>query len=140
MVQTGLPNQPEAETRLAFAADAARTAVDAALEAEDFAAAMTALAALRGPVDAFFTDVLVNSDVAAERDNRLKLLGQVRAVMGKVADFWTGGGVARLPPPLRQAADGGGRRGQANAGRTASSAVDADVMTAQTPTAAPPAA
>jgi len=87
MVQTGLPNQPEAETKLAFAADAARTAVDTALDAEDFAAAMTALAALRGPVDAFFTDVLVNSDVAEERDNRLKLLGQVRDVMGKVADF-----------------------------------------------------
>ncbi len=49
--------------------------------------AMTALAALRSPVDAFFTDVMVNSDVPAERDNRLKLLGQVRAVMGKVADF-----------------------------------------------------
>ncbi|WP_309627704.1 glycine--tRNA ligase subunit beta [Brevundimonas sp.] len=87
MVQTGLPNQPEAEVKLAFAAEAARTAVDTALDAEDFAAAMTALAALRAPVDAFFTDVMVNSDVAEERDNRLKLLGQVRTVMGKVADF-----------------------------------------------------
>ncbi|MGV8929748.1 MAG: glycine--tRNA ligase subunit beta [Brevundimonas sp.] len=92
MVQTGLPGQPEAETALAFAAAAAATAVDAALETEDFAAAMTALAALRAPVDAFFTDVMVNSDVAAERDNRLKLLGQVRAVMGRVADFGMIGG------------------------------------------------
>ncbi|WP_426051291.1 glycine--tRNA ligase subunit beta [Brevundimonas sp. SL161] len=87
MVQTGLPNQPEAEVKLVFATEAARTTVDAALDAEDFAAAMTALARLRAPVDAFFTDVMVNSDVAEERDNRLKLLGQVRAVMGKVADF-----------------------------------------------------
>jgi glycyl-tRNA synthetase beta chain len=87
MVQTGLPNQPEAETALAFAVAAASTAVDTALETEDFAAAMTALAALRAPVDAFFTDVMVNSDVPAERDNRLKLLGQVRDVMGRVADF-----------------------------------------------------
>ena len=87
MVQTGLPNQPEAETALAFAAAAAATAVDAALETEDFAAAMTALARLRVPVDAFFDKVMVNSDVAGERDNRLKLLGQVRAVMGRVADF-----------------------------------------------------
>jgi glycyl-tRNA synthetase beta chain len=87
MVQTGLAGQPEAEVRLALAAEAARTAVDAALETEDFAAAMTALAGLRGPVDAFFTDVMVNSDVAEERDNRLKLLGQVRDVMGRVADF-----------------------------------------------------
>ena len=87
MVNTGLPNQPEAETTLAFATAAAATAVDAALETEDFAAAMRALSQLRAPVDAFFTGVMVNSDVAAERDNRLKLLGQVRAVMGRVADF-----------------------------------------------------
>ena len=87
MVQTGLPNQPEAETTLAFAVGAARTAVEAALETEDFAAAMTALAALRAPVDRFFEDVMVNSDVPAERENRLKLLGQVRDVMGRVADF-----------------------------------------------------
>jgi len=87
MVRTGLPEQPEPETALAFAAAAAATAVDAALETEDFAAAMKALASLRAPVDAFFTHVMVNSDVAEERDNRLKLLGQVRAVMGRVADF-----------------------------------------------------
>lgn len=86
-VATGLPNQPAEETALAFAAAAAASAVDAALEAEDFAAAMTALAALRGPVDAFFTAVMVNSDVAAERENRLKLLVQVRGVMNRVADF-----------------------------------------------------
>nr|WP_314528952.1 glycine--tRNA ligase subunit beta [uncultured Brevundimonas sp.] len=87
MVQTGLANQPEAETTLAFAVGAARTAVEAALETEDFAAAMTALAALRAPVDGFFEAVMVNSDIPAERDNRLKLLGQVRDVMGQVADF-----------------------------------------------------
>lgn len=86
-VATGLANQPAEETALAFAAAAAASAVDAALETEDFAAAMTALARLRGPVDAFFTGVMVNSDVAEERENRLKLLGQVRGVMGRVADF-----------------------------------------------------
>lgn len=87
MVETGLPNQPEEETTLAFAAAAAATAVDAALDTEDFAAAMTALARLRAPVDAFFEKVMVNSEVASERDNRLKLLGQVRSIMGRVADF-----------------------------------------------------
>ncbi|MFJ6023441.1 glycine--tRNA ligase subunit beta [Brevundimonas sp. NPDC092305] len=87
MVETGLPNQPAEETALAFAAAAAATAVDAALDAEDFAAAMRALAGLRAPVDAFFEAVLVNSDVPSERDNRLRLLGQVRDVMGRVADF-----------------------------------------------------
>ena len=47
---------------------------------------------LRAPVDAFFDKVMVNSDVAEERDNRLKLLGQVRSVMGRVADFGMVGG------------------------------------------------
>ena len=92
MVQTGLSGQPEEEVALAFAVGAAGTAVDAALETEDFAAAMTALSRLRGPVDAFFDKVMVNSDVAEERDNRLKLLGQVSDVMGRVADFGQVGG------------------------------------------------
>ncbi|WP_395671771.1 glycine--tRNA ligase subunit beta [Phenylobacterium sp.] len=61
--------------------------LDEALGREDFAAAMQALAALRAPVDAFFDKVLVNSDVAAERENRLRLLVQVRDAMGRVADF-----------------------------------------------------
>jgi glycyl-tRNA synthetase beta chain len=91
-VRTGLPGQPEQETALTLAAAAAATAVDAALETEDFAAAMTALSRLRAPVDAFFDKVMVNSDVAEERDNRLKLLGQVRSVMGRVADFGMIGG------------------------------------------------
>jgi glycyl-tRNA synthetase beta chain len=82
-----LAGAPAEETALITAASSAAAAVDAALETEDFAAAMRALAALRAPVDAFFDKVLVNSDVADERDNRLKLLGQVRAVMGRVADF-----------------------------------------------------
>ncbi|WP_312127767.1 glycine--tRNA ligase subunit beta [Brevundimonas sp.] len=83
----GMANQPAEEVALAEAAKAADAAVAKALETEDFAAAMTALAALRAPVDAFFTGVMVNSDVAEERDNRLKLLVQVREVMGRVADF-----------------------------------------------------
>ena len=44
-------------------------------------------AALRAPVDAFFEKVLVNSEHPAERANRLRLLGQVRQLMGQVADF-----------------------------------------------------
>lgn len=80
------------ETALIAAVAKAGVEVDAALATEDFAAAMTALAALRAPVDAFFTAVMVNSDSTAERDNRLKLLGQVRTVMGRVADFGKVGG------------------------------------------------
>lgn len=86
-VSTSMANQPAEEVALAKATATASDAVDAALKTEDFAAAMTALAALRAPVDAFFTGVMVNSDVADERDNRLKLLVQVREVMGRVADF-----------------------------------------------------
>ncbi|ALL13526.1 glycine--tRNA ligase subunit beta [Caulobacter henricii] len=58
-----------------------------ALAREDFTAAMTELAGLRGPVDAFLDGVFVNSEVAAERDNRLKTLAAVRDAMGQVADF-----------------------------------------------------
>ena len=87
VVSTSMVNQPAEETALAKAAATADAAVNAALETEDFAAAMTALAQLRAPVDAFFTGVMVNSDVAEERDNRLKLLVQVREIMGRVADF-----------------------------------------------------
>lgn len=87
VVSTSMANQPAEEVALANATATADAAVNAALEAEDFAAAMTALAQLRAPVDAFFTGVMVNSDVAEERDNRLKLLVHVREVMGRVADF-----------------------------------------------------
>jgi len=87
-----LDGAPPEETALIAAVSKAGAEVDAALATEDFAAAMTALAALRAPVDAFFTAVMVNSDVPAERDTRLKLLGQVRTVMGRVADFGKVGG------------------------------------------------
>jgi glycyl-tRNA synthetase beta chain len=48
---------------------------------------MSALADLRGPVDAFFDKVLVNAEDLKARENRLKLLAQVRAAMSEVADF-----------------------------------------------------
>jgi glycyl-tRNA synthetase beta chain len=61
--------------------------VGKALAKEDYEAAMRAMAELREPVDAFFDKVLVNSDVPAERENRLRLLVKVRDAMGRVADF-----------------------------------------------------
>jgi len=81
------PGAPAEETALIDALKATEGPLSGALGAEDFAAAMRALAALRAPVDAFFDKVLVNSPVAAERDNRLRLLGEVRDAMGRVADF-----------------------------------------------------
>jgi len=78
--------QPE-ETALLDALLETRPKVDILLAAEDFSAAMRALAALRAPVDAFFDKVLVNAPDPVERDNRLRLLSQVRGAMGEVADF-----------------------------------------------------
>ena len=87
---TGEPSrvaEPAEEGALFDALAALGPKLDAALAAEDFTGAMTALAALRAPVDAFFVGVLVNSDLPAERDNRLRLLQQVQSAMGRVADF-----------------------------------------------------
>ena len=57
------------------------------LRAENYAAAMAEFAHLRGPVDAFFEGVTVNSDKAEERANRLKLLAQIRTALHDIADF-----------------------------------------------------
>jgi glycyl-tRNA synthetase beta chain len=82
-----LDGAPAQEGALIAALAEVAPKVATALREEHFALAMTALAALRAPVDAFFEGVMVNSDVAAERDNRLRLLSQVRDLMGEVADF-----------------------------------------------------
>ena len=77
-----------AEERALFAAlDLAESAIAPAMEAEDFGAAMTAMAALRAPIDAFFTAVQVNSDNAVVRRNRLNLLSRIRTICLGVADL-----------------------------------------------------
>ncbi len=76
-----------AEIALAKALDHAEAAVKAAVDEEDFAAAMTALSALRAPVDGFFDAVLVNADDPLLRRNRLMLLSRMREVCRQVADF-----------------------------------------------------
>ena len=58
-----------------------------ALEAEEFAGAMAALARLRVPVDEFFSKVTVNTDDRELRANRLRLLSQIRDTLNRVADF-----------------------------------------------------
>ncbi len=75
------------EHALFTALDAAEAAIAPALAREDFAAAMTALAALRAPVDAFFTAVQVNADNPIIRRNRLNLLHRIRALCAQVADL-----------------------------------------------------
>ena len=59
----------------------------AAINVENFAGAMRALAELRPPVDAFFEKILVNADDPKIRENRLKLLSEIRAATATVADF-----------------------------------------------------
>ena len=61
--------------------------LDRQLAAEDYVGAMTAMAHLRAPLDAFFTDVTVNAPDPDLRRNRLRLLHRVRATMDRVADF-----------------------------------------------------
>ena len=75
------------EKALAKSIDEVSKAARKALEKEDFEGAMAALAKLRAPVDAFFDKVTVNAPEAALRENRLKLLSQIRAATLEVADF-----------------------------------------------------
>jgi glycyl-tRNA synthetase beta chain len=76
------------EERALFAAlDTAEATITPAMKAEDFATAMAAMAALRAPIDAFFTAVQVNSDNQVVRRNRLNLLHRIRAVCSGVADL-----------------------------------------------------
>ncbi|WP_426125134.1 glycine--tRNA ligase subunit beta [Pararhizobium sp. PWRC1-1] len=77
----------DAEKALYAAVTQASTEASAAIVGEDFRSAMEALSKLRGPVDQFFADVLVNDDDPAIRANRLALLGLIRAATGTVADF-----------------------------------------------------
>jgi glycyl-tRNA synthetase beta chain len=79
--------EPPEEAALYDALGAQRPLIDAALDREDFAGAMRALASLRAPVDAFFDGVLVNAEEADVRANRLRLLAAVQREMSKIADF-----------------------------------------------------
>ena len=72
---------------LAAAIDLAKVEAGVAVMNEDFASAMGAIAKLRPAVDAFFDKVKVNDDDAKVRENRLKLLNEIRAVTRAVADF-----------------------------------------------------
>ncbi|MBI3699323.1 MAG: glycine--tRNA ligase subunit beta [Afipia sp.] len=75
------------EKKLAAAIAQVKTEASAAVAKEDFAAAMSAMAKLRPAVDAFFDKVKVNDDDKAVRENRLKLLNEIREATRAVADF-----------------------------------------------------
>jgi glycyl-tRNA synthetase beta chain len=88
---TGAPNaklyQQAEEKALAKAIDMAKNEASKAVAAEDFEAAMRAMAKLRPHVDAFFDKVTVNADDPRLRENRLRLLNEIRAATLTVADF-----------------------------------------------------
>lgn len=75
------------EKALAKAIGEVQAEASAAVAKEDFAAAMSAMAKLRPPVDAFFDKVRVNDDDPKVRENRLKLLNEIRSATRAVADF-----------------------------------------------------
>lgn len=82
-----LPGAPPEEEVLLMAIRVALPDLRAELRNEQFTEALGTLAQLRAPVDAFFDKVLVNAEDVATRQNRLRLLTQVRDAMGLVADF-----------------------------------------------------
>ena len=76
------------EERALFAAlDTAESAIAPAMAVEDFATAMQAMAALRAPIDAFFTATQINTENQIVRRNRLNLLHRIRAICLSVADL-----------------------------------------------------
>lgn len=88
---TGAPNpalyKQDEEMALAEAIAVAKRDASTAVAKEDFAAVMTAMAKLRPFVDTFFDKVTVNVDDKALRENRLKLLNEIREATRAVADF-----------------------------------------------------
>ncbi|HUJ38896.1 MAG TPA: glycine--tRNA ligase subunit beta, partial [Hyphomicrobium sp.] len=76
-----------AEVALAAAIESVKEDTAAAINVENFAGSMRALAELRAPVDAFFDKVTVNTEDSELRRNRLHLLSEIRAATLNVADF-----------------------------------------------------
>ena len=79
--------ETEEERALFAALDTAEAQIKPAMEAQHFGTAMSAMAFLRGPIDAFFDAVQVNSDNATIRRNRLNLLSRIRTICSSVADL-----------------------------------------------------
>ncbi|MCK0166002.1 glycine--tRNA ligase subunit beta [Jannaschia sp. S6380] len=79
--------ETDEERTLFDAIEAARPEIDASLAAEDYSKAATSLAALRGPIDAFFEAVQVNADNAIVRRNRLNMLSEIVRTCEKLGDL-----------------------------------------------------
>ena len=79
--------ETDEERALFTALDAAEQIISPAMKAEDFATAMQAMAALRAPIDAFFTATQINTENQIVRRNRLNLLHRIRTICLSVADL-----------------------------------------------------
>jgi glycyl-tRNA synthetase beta chain len=75
------------ERNLFGALDTSEVKIKPAMRVQDFASAMSAMATLRTPIDAFFEAVQINSDNPTVRRNRLNLLSRIRTVCSSVADL-----------------------------------------------------
>jgi glycyl-tRNA synthetase beta chain len=80
-------SETDEERALFKALDEAEAIITPAMASQDFTTAMSAMATLRAPVDAFFDAVQVNSDNGAVRRNRLNLLSRIRTLCTSVADL-----------------------------------------------------
>ena len=79
--------EADEEKALFAALDKGEAEISQAVRAEDFEAAMGAMAALRGPIDAFFEAVQINADNDILRRNRLNLLSRIRQICRQAADL-----------------------------------------------------
>ena len=79
--------ETDEERALFEALDKAEAQIKPAMEQQDFTTAMSAMASLRGPIDAFFTAVQVNAENGTVRRNRLNLLSRIRTICTSVADL-----------------------------------------------------
>ena len=79
--------ETDIERALFAALDRAEATITPAVKAEDFAAAMSAMATLRAPIDAFLDATQINTDNPILRRNRLNLLHRIRAICSGVADL-----------------------------------------------------
>ena len=79
--------ETDEERTLFGALDTSEATIKLAMEAQDFASAMSAMAMLRTPIDTFFEAVQINSDNPTVRRNRLNLLSRIRTVCSSVADL-----------------------------------------------------
>ncbi|MEJ6640916.1 MAG: glycine--tRNA ligase subunit beta [Octadecabacter sp.] len=79
--------EDDTEKALFKALDAADANIAPAMAVEDFATAMSAMADLRAPIDAFFETVQINADSEVLRRNRLNLLHRIRTICLSVADL-----------------------------------------------------